>query len=97
MDLKILKFIFWQNFAMQKFKSLKARIFYRLLTSEPLNYRIDHIKGGSHRTLVSEGRFPVIFTWHPNAEIPGFKIKQVLMEKALLNEEEAYKLVHKIR
>ena len=96
-DAKFISFYFWRNFAMQKFKSLKARIFYRLLTSEPLNYRIDHIKGGSHRTLVSEGRLPVIFTWHPNAEIPGYIIKVVLIKNALLSEEEAFKLVHRIK
>jgi hypothetical protein len=82
---------------MQKFKSLKARIFYRLLTSEPLNYRIEYIKGGSHRTLVSQGRLPVIFTWHPSVEIPGYIIRMTLIQKALLTEEEAYKLVHRIK
>ena len=97
MDLKLSESIFWQNFAMQKFKSLKARIFYRLLTSEPLNYRINYIKGGSHRTLVSPGRLPIIFTWHPSVEIPGYQIKILLIQKALLSEKEAYKLVHKIR
>ena len=97
MDLKLSESIFWQNFAMQKFKSLKARIFYRLLTSEPLNYPINYIKGGSHRTLVSPGRLPIIFTWHPSVEIPGYQIKILLIQKALLSEKEAYKLVHKIR
>jgi hypothetical protein len=82
---------------MHKFKSLKARILYRLLTSGPLNYRIEYIKGGSHRTLVSPGRLPIIFTWHPSVEIPGYIIRMTLIQKALLTEEEAYKLVHKIR
>jgi hypothetical protein len=95
-DAKFISFYFWRNFAMQKFKSLKARIFYRLLTAEPLNYRIDYIKGGSHRTLVSRGRLPIIFTWHPSVEIPGYQIRMILIQKALLSEEEAYKLVHKI-
>ena len=96
-DIKISFFYFWQNFGMQKFKSLKARIFYRLLTSEPLNYRIEYIKGGSHRTLVSQGRLPIIFTWHPSVEIPGYIIRMTLIQKALLTEEEAYKLVHRIK
>lgn len=82
---------------MQKFKSLKARIFYRLLTSEPLNYRLGFIKGGSHRMLVSKGRKNITFSWHDNAEISGRIVKKLLIERALLTEEEAYKLVHKIK
>ncbi len=97
MDLKIFEFIFWRNFAMHKFKSLKARILYRLLTSEPLNYRLGFIKGGSHRMLVAKGRKNITFSWHDNAEISGHIVKKLLIERALLSEEEAYKLVHKIK
>ena len=97
MDSKNIKIKFWQNFAMQKFKSLKARIFYRLLTSEPLNYRLGYIKGGSHKTLVAKGRLPIIFSWHSGDEISGNRIRKVLIERALLSEEEAFKLVHKIK
>ena len=82
---------------MQKFKSLKARIFYRLLTSEPLNYRLGFIKGGSHRMLVAERRKYITFSWHDNVEIPGRVVRKLLIERALLSEEEAYKLVHKIK
>jgi len=96
-DRKLFKFHIWQNFAMQKFKSLKARIFYRLLTSEPLNYRLSYIKGGSHKTLVAKGRLPIIFSWHSSDEISGNRIRKVLIERALLSEKEAFKLVHKIK
>ena len=82
---------------MRKFKSLKAAIFYRLLTSDPLNYRLSRNKGGSHKILVALGRLPINFTWHTNNEISGFKVRQILIERALLTEEEAYKLVHKIK
>jgi hypothetical protein len=82
---------------MAKFKSLKAAIFYRLLTSNPLNYRLSRNKGGSHKTLVAPGRLPINFSWHTNTEISGFKVRQILIERALLTEEEAYKLVHKIK
>lgn len=82
---------------MRKFKSLKAGIFYRLLTSNPLNYRLSKSKGGSHKTLVAPGRLPINFSWHPSVEISGYKVKKVLIERALLTEEEAYKLVHKIK
>ena len=81
----------------KKFKSLKAGIFYRLLTSNPLNYRLSKNKGGSHKSLVAPGRLPINFTWHTSVEISGHKVRQVLMERALLSEEEAYKLVHKIK
>jgi hypothetical protein len=96
-DKKFNEFYLWQNFAMQKFKSLKARIFYRLLTSEPLNYRLGYIKGGSHKTLVAKGRLPIIFSWHSGDEISGNRIRKVLIERAQLSEVEAFKLVHKIK
>lgn len=82
---------------MHKFKSLKSRVFYRLLTSKPLDYRLGFFKGGSHRMLVSEGRKFITFAWHDDAEISGHLIKKLLIERALLTEEEAYKLVHKIK
>jgi hypothetical protein len=81
----------------KKFKSLKAGIFYRLLTSNPLNYRLSKNKGGSHKSLVAPGWLPINFTWHRSVEISGHKVRQVLMERALLSEEEAYKLVHKTK
>jgi hypothetical protein len=47
--------------------------------------------------LVSKGRKNITFSWHDNAEISGRIIKKLLIERALLTEEEAYKLVHKIK
>jgi hypothetical protein len=81
----------------KKFKSLKAGIFYRLLTSNPLNYRLSKNKGGSHRTLIADGRKSINFYWHDSVEISGYVIRNLLVKKALLSEEEAYKLVHKIK
>jgi predicted RNA binding protein YcfA (HicA-like mRNA interferase family) len=81
----------------KKFKSLKAAIFYRLLTSNPLNYRLTTNKGGSHKTLVSPGRLSITFTWHAGVEISGNTVRKILIKRALLTEEEAYKLVHKIK
>jgi hypothetical protein len=81
----------------RKFKSLKAGIFYRLLTSYPLNYRLSKSKGGSHRTLIADGRKPINFYWHDSVEISGYLIRNLLMKRALLSEEEAFKLVHKIK
>ena len=81
---------------MKKFKSLKAAIFYRLLTSNPLNYRLEKSKGGSHRKLVADGRKSITFYWHDSVEISGYVIRNILVKEALLSEEEAYELVHKI-
>jgi predicted RNA binding protein YcfA (HicA-like mRNA interferase family) len=81
----------------RKFKSLKAGIFYRLLTSTPLNYRLSRNKGGSHKTLVAPGRLSITFTWHTGDEISGNTVRRVLMKRALLTQEEAFKLVHKIK
>lgn len=82
---------------MKKFKSLKAAVFYRLLTSNPLNYRLSKIKGGSHRTLVADGRKSITFYWHDSVEISGYIIRDLMINRALLSEEEAFKLVHKIK
>ncbi len=82
---------------MRKFKSLKAGIFYRLLCSNPLNYRLNTKKGGSHKILIANGRMSITFHWHDSVEIPGYIIRMTLIKKALLTEEEAYKLAHKIK
>ena len=82
---------------MKKFKSLKAGIFYRLLSSNPLNYHLSKNKGGSHKTLVAPGRLSITFTWHTGIEISGNTVRKILITRALLTEEEAYKLVHKIK
>ena len=82
---------------MKKFKSFKAAVFYRLLTSNPLNYRLSKIKGGSHRTLVADGRKSITFYWHDSVEISGYIIRDLMINRALLSEEEAFKLVHKIK
>ena len=82
---------------MKKFKSFKAAVFYRLLTSNPLNYRLSKIKGGSHRTLIADGRKSITFYWHDSVEISGYIIRDLMINRALLSEEEAFKLVHKIK
>jgi hypothetical protein len=81
----------------RKFKSLKAAVFYRLLISNPLNYRLTTNKGGSHKTLVAQGRLSITFTWHTGVEISGNTVRKILIKRALLTQEEAYKLVHKIK
>ena len=82
---------------MRKFKSLKAAVFYRLLISNPLNYRLTTNKGGSHKILMAPRRLSITFTWHTGVEISGNTVKKILIKRALLTQEEAYKLVHKIK
>ncbi len=47
--------------------------------------------------MISTGRKQITFSWHDNAEIPGYIVKRILIENAQLSEEEAFKLVHKIK
>ena len=47
--------------------------------------------------LVAKGRQNITFSWHDNVEISGHIVKKLLIQRALLTEEEAYKLVHKIK
>lgn len=78
---------------MHEFPSLKANQFLRKLTSEPLNYRIIRSKG-SQMILKSKGRGDIIFSWHGKVEIPGFRIRKVLIESAGLSEEQAWQVIH---
>jgi len=79
---------------MRKFPSLKAKIFYRVLTSEPLNYRLKRKGSGSHRILFYEGRETINFSWHDNEEISGQIIKKVLIKNARLTIEQAWEVIH---
>ncbi len=66
----------------------------RVLMNNPLNYFKRNKKSGSHHYLVSPGRKPILFYFHKNAEINGRIVKEMLVDKAGLSEEEAWKLLH---
>jgi predicted RNA binding protein YcfA (HicA-like mRNA interferase family) len=78
---------------MRKFPSVKAKILYRVLTTEPINYILKKQKG-SHRKLVCEGRKTINFSWHDKVEISGWKVKELLIDFAGLNETSAWEVLH---
>jgi predicted RNA binding protein YcfA (HicA-like mRNA interferase family) len=79
---------------MRKFPSLTAKIFYRILTSEPLNYYLKRKVAGSHRILHASGRQIINFSWHDGDEISGHIIKKILTRNAKLTEEQAWEVIH---
>jgi hypothetical protein len=44
--------------------------------------------------LHNPGRESIPFYYHPNVEISGRVVKEILIEKAGLTEEQAWKLIH---
>jgi hypothetical protein len=66
----------------------------RILKSKPLNYFAKRPARGSHLLLFSPGREPILFYYHPNMEIPGKIVEQMLVEKAGLSREQAWQLIH---
>ena len=79
---------------MRKFPSIKAERMLRILMNNPLNYLKRNKNRGSHHYLVAPGRGPILFHFHKNAEINGRIVREILIEKAGLTEEEAWKLLH---
>ncbi len=79
---------------MRKFPSVKSERMLRILMNNPLNYFKRNKKSGSHHYLVAQGREPILFYFHKNAEINGRIVKEMLVDKAGLSEEEAWKLLH---
>jgi predicted RNA binding protein YcfA (HicA-like mRNA interferase family) len=79
---------------MRKFPSVKAERMLRILMNNPLNYFKRNRKSGSHHYLVAPGREPILFYFHKSAEINGRIVKEMLVDKAGLSEEEAWKLLH---
>lgn len=71
------------------FPSLKAKQLLRILKRNPLNYQVVS-QTGSHRKLESDGRPPINFAWHDRATVPPRAIKQLLVSKIGLTEEEAH-------
>jgi predicted RNA binding protein YcfA (HicA-like mRNA interferase family) len=66
----------------------------RILKSKPLNYITSRKSKGSHLILVSQGRQPILFHYHPKVEISGSIVREMLVEKAGLTEEQAWNLIH---
>lgn len=79
---------------MRKFPSIKRRRMLRILRSNPLNYIAFRKSKGSHLILVSPDRQPILFHYHPKVEISGRIVREILVDKAGLTEEQAWKLIH---
>ena len=79
---------------MRKFPSIKSRRVLRILKSNPLKYFANRPARGSHFMLTSEGREPILFYYHPRMEISGRVVREMLVDKAGLTEEQAWELLH---
>jgi predicted RNA binding protein YcfA (HicA-like mRNA interferase family) len=77
---------------MAKFPSLKARALLRVLTREPLGYRVVR-QSGSHRKMEAPGRPPITFSFHGQQTIRPRTVKRILCDQVGLSEDEALKLL----
>jgi predicted RNA binding protein YcfA (HicA-like mRNA interferase family) len=71
---------------------MKANELLAILMKNPLNYRIMRIRG-SHRTLVSNERPRILFSYHASEELSGFKVKKILINGVGLSESEALEVL----
>ena len=77
---------------MPNFPTMKAHELLRILMKNPLNYRIMRTRG-SHRTLISNGRPRILFSYHDSEELSGFKVKKILVNGVGLSESEALEVL----
>lgn len=74
------------------FPSMKARRLLRVLTSEPLNYRVTRA-AGSHRRLLALGHPPLTWSFHDARTLAPGEVRRVLVNQVGLAESEALKLI----
>jgi predicted RNA binding protein YcfA (HicA-like mRNA interferase family) len=77
---------------MASFPSLKAKRLLKVLEAEPLGYRIVR-QTGSHRVLEVHGRPKITFAFHDKATIPPGLVRQILVRRVGLAEDEALRLL----
>ena len=64
-----------------------------VLQRAPLEYYV-HRQRGSHRTMRSANGYPQLsFSWHDGVTIPPGLVRKVLVEDAVLAEQEALDLL----
>ena len=78
---------------MRKFPGLKFNRLLRIVTSNPLNFKIIKRKGKS-LTLENANGKKIQMCWSSSVDIPGKIVKIFLLEEIGLTEEEAWKLIH---
>jgi len=77
---------------MAPFPSLKAKQLLKVLEAEPLGYRVMR-QTGSHRTLEAPGWPKLTFAFHDRATIAPGLIRQILVRRVGLAEEDALRLL----
>jgi predicted RNA binding protein YcfA (HicA-like mRNA interferase family) len=77
---------------MASFPSLKSRQLLKVLEAEPLGYRVVR-QSGSHRTLEAPGRPKITFAFHDKATIAPGLVRQILVRRIGLAEDEAFRLL----
>jgi predicted RNA binding protein YcfA (HicA-like mRNA interferase family) len=77
---------------MARFPSLKAQQLLRVLTREPLSYRVVR-RVGSHRRLVAAGRPSLTFSFHDRQTIRPATVRRILCDQVGLDEDEALRLL----
>jgi predicted RNA binding protein YcfA (HicA-like mRNA interferase family) len=75
-----------------QFPSIKAKRLLRILTSDPLNYRITR-QSGSHRRLTGEGLPPLTWAFHDGRTLAPGEVRRVLVHHVGLAEEDALRLL----
>lgn len=77
---------------MTQFPSLKARQLLRILDAQPLGYRTVR-QSGSHRTLEAPSRPMLTVAFHERATIAPGLVRQILVRRVGLCEDEALRLL----
>lgn len=75
------------------FPSLRAKKLLRVLKRKPLRYQVVE-QTGSHRKLESAEGYPAInFAFHDKDEVPPGLVRQILVQRVGLSEQEALELI----
>jgi predicted RNA binding protein YcfA (HicA-like mRNA interferase family) len=77
---------------MAQFPSLKARRLLRILTSDPLSYRVTR-QSGSHRRLRADGHPALTWAFHDRRTLAPSEVRRILVDQVGLAEDEALRLL----
>jgi predicted RNA binding protein YcfA (HicA-like mRNA interferase family) len=76
----------------KSYPSLKARALFRILSREPLSYKVLR-RNGSHRTLISETYPQLTFAFHDGDTVPPGLVRKILTKDVGLSDDEAVALL----
>jgi predicted RNA binding protein YcfA (HicA-like mRNA interferase family) len=71
---------------------LKAKRLLRILTSEPLSYRVTR-QSGSHRRLQADGYPALTWAFHDGRTLAPSEVRRILVNHVGLAEDEALRLL----